>query len=115
VWEDGSAFDFTNWEDNQTIVIKQSPTNDDSGEKCVAVKNLDLRWKTTICTGYTQRNFFICQTKKLLNTSSTLVSMPFVSPTNISKVLSKSSSEGPSGGKQAGILIGIIVMIAFLR
>ena len=115
MWEDGSAIDFTNWEDNQTIVIKQSPTSDDSGQKCVAVKNVDLRWKTAGCTGYTQRNFFICETKKLLNTSSTLVSMPFVSPTNVSKFSSKSSSEGPLGGKQAGILIGVIVLIAFLR
>jgi hypothetical protein len=43
------------------------------------------------------------------------VSMPFVSPTSLSKVSSKSSLEGPSGGKQAVILIGVIVLIAFLR
>jgi hypothetical protein len=38
-----------------------------------------------------------------------------VSPTSVSKISSKSSSEGPSGGKQARILIGVIVLIAFLR
>jgi hypothetical protein len=56
----------------------------------------------------------------LLNTSPTpslmpFVSLPSVSPTSVSKISSKSSSEGPSGGKQARILIGVIVLIAFLR
>ncbi len=67
-WKDGSAIDFTNWEDNQTIVINQFPINDDSSEKCVFMKNFDLKWRSTRCTGNILRNFFVCQTKKVLNT-----------------------------------------------
>ncbi len=81
-WEDGSAIDLTNWEDNQTIVINQFPINDDSSEKCVFMKNFDLKWRSTRCTGNTLRNFFVCQTKKVLNTSvlllNTYVSMQSV-------------------------------------
>jgi hypothetical protein len=94
-WEDGSAIDFTNWEDNQTIVNEQFPTNDDSGEKCVSVKNYDLKWRTTRCTGYTQRNYFVCQTKKVSRTSS-------------------ASLAGLSGGAKAGIVIGVLIGVTII-
>ncbi len=120
MWEDGSALDYTNWGQNQTIVNKQQPVNEDTGEMCVFTQPSDLKWKQSRCTGFTQRSYYICNIKKVLISSPTIasptiVSMPFVSPTNVSKFSSKSSSEGPSGGKQAGILIGVIVLIAFLR
>ncbi len=115
MWEDGSALDFTNWDQNQTIVNKQQPVNEDTGEMCVSTKPSDLKWRQSRCTGFMQRNYYICHTKKVLNTSPTPSSMPFISTTSVSKISSKSSSEGPSGGKQAGILIGVIVLIAFLR
>jgi hypothetical protein len=95
VWEDGSAIDFTNWEDNQTMVIEQLPISDDSGEKCVAAKNYDLKWRTTGCTGYAQRNFFVCQTKKVLRTSS-------------------ASLAELSGGAKAGIVIGVLIGITII-
>ncbi len=125
MWEDGSALDYTNWDESQTIVNKTQSVNEDTGEMCVSTKPSDLKWKQSRCTGYTQRNYYICHTKKVLNTSPTPSLMPFVSlpslspssvsPTSVSKISSKSSSEGPSGGKQARILIGVIVLIAFLR
>ncbi len=99
-WEDGSAIDFTNWEDNQTIVIKQSPISDDSGEKCVAAKNFDLKWRTTGCTGYSERNYFVCQTIKVLRASS-------ASSVGI-------SSAGLSSGAKAGIVIGVLLGITLL-
>jgi hypothetical protein len=116
MWEDGSALDYTNWDQNETIVNEQQPINEDMGEMCVFTQSSDLRWKQSRCTGYTQTNYYICHTKKVLITSSTPVSMPFisptsVSPTSVSTVSSKSSSEAPSSGKQAGILIEVIVMV----
>jgi hypothetical protein len=111
-WEDGSAIDFTNWEDNQTIVINQFPINDDSGEKCVFIKNFDFKWRTTRCTGNTLRNFFVCQAKKVLNTSvslsNTSVSMQSVSPT------SSASLAGLSSGAKAGIAIGVLIGITII-
>ncbi len=111
-WEDGSAIDFTNWEDNQTIVINLFPINDDSGEKCVFIKNFDLKWRSTRCTGNTMRNHFVCQTKKVLNTSvsllNTSVSMQSVSPT------SSASLAGLSGGAKAGIVIGVLIGVAII-
>jgi hypothetical protein len=95
VWEDGSPIDFTNWEDNQTFVINQLPVNDDSGEKCVSIKNFDLKWRTTRCTGYTQRNFFVCQTKKVSQRSS-------------------ASLAGISGGAKAGIVIGVLIGVTII-
>jgi hypothetical protein len=94
-WEDGSAIDFTNWEDNQTIVIEQFPTNDDSGEKCVSVKHYDLKWRTMRCTGRTLRNYFICQTKKVSRASS-------------------ASLAGLSGGAKAGIVIGVLLGVTII-
>ncbi len=94
-WEDGSPIDFTNWEDNQTMVIKQLPIGDDSGERCVAAKSLDLKWRSTGCTGYAQRNYFVCQTKKVSRTSS-------------------ASLAGLSGGAKAGIVIGVLIGITIL-
>jgi hypothetical protein len=101
MWEDGSALDYTNWDQNQTIVNKQQPVNEDTGEMCVSTKPSDLKWRQSRCTGYLQRNYYICHTKK-------------VPPTSVSKVSPKSSSEGPSGGRQVRILIGVIVLIVFL-
>jgi hypothetical protein len=84
-WEDGSAIDFTNWED----VINQFTTNDDSGEKCVAVNSYDLKWRTTRCTGYKQRNFFVCQIRKVSRTSSASLAG------NVSNDLTKTENENP--------------------
>jgi hypothetical protein len=75
------------------MVIKQSPTNDDSGEKCVSARNFDLKWRSTGCTGYAQRNFFVCQTKK---------------------VSSSASLAGLSGGAKAGIVIGVLIGITII-
>jgi hypothetical protein len=94
-WEDGSAIDFTNWEPNQTIVVQQLPTSDDSGETCVAAKNFDLKWRSTGCTGNTQTNFFVCQTKKVSRTSS-------------------ESLLGLSSGAKAGIIIGVLIGITII-
>ncbi len=125
MWEDGSAIDYTNWDSNQTIFNEEKPVSEDTGEMCVSTQPIDLKWKQRRCTGFTQRSYYICQTKKVLNTSPTPVSTPFVSPASVSPtsvsptsvfiISSKTSSEGPSGGKQTGLLIGIIVVIAFLR
>jgi hypothetical protein len=79
MWEDGSALDYTNWNQNQTIVNKQQPENEGIDVICVFTQPSDLKCKQCQCTGYTQRNHYICHTKKLLNTSHTPVSMPFVS------------------------------------
>ncbi len=94
-WEDGSAIDFTNWEDNQTFVINQLPTDDDSGEKCVSIKNFDLKWRTTRCTGFSQRNFFVCQTRKVSRTSSAYLA-------------------GISGGAKAGIVIVVLIGVTII-
>jgi hypothetical protein len=77
------------------MVIEQLPISDDSGEKCVAVKSLDLKWRSTGCTGYAQKNFFVCQTKKLSQTSS-------------------ASLAGLSGGAKAGIVIGVLIGITII-
>jgi hypothetical protein len=91
MWEDGSAIDYTNWGSSQTIVNEQQPVNEDTGEMCVFTQSTDLKWKQSRCTGFTRRSYYICQTKKVLNTSPSLVSTPSVSPTSIS---SMSSSGG---------------------
>jgi hypothetical protein len=71
------------------------PTSDDSGEKYIAAKNFDLKWRTTECTGYAQRNFFVCQTKKVSRASS-------------------ESLAGHSVGAKAGIVIGVLIGITII-
>jgi len=70
LWEDGSAVDFTNWDDNQFIVNRVGPTRDDSGDMCIEAKNLDMKWRQSDCWGDV-RNLYICQTKKVPKLSAT--------------------------------------------
>jgi len=98
MWEDGSAVDFTNWDDNQLIVNRVEPTRDDSGEMCVETKSLDLKWRQRECTGYVARNLYICQTKQV----------PKLSPISSSST----SLAGMSGGSKAGIVIGVLLVVA---
>ncbi len=119
MWEDGSALDYTNWDFNQTIVNKQQPINEDTGKMRASTQTLDLKWKQSECTGFTQKNYFVCHTKKVFNTSPTSVSLSSDSPisvslTTVSKVSSKFSSGGLSDGKKAAILFVVIHLITFL-
>ncbi len=69
------------------------PTSDDSGEKWVAAKNFVLKWRTTGCTGYAQRNF-VCQKKVPRTSSKSLI--------------------GLSGGAKAGIVMAVLIGITIL-
>ena len=71
--------------------------NDDSGNVCVEM-DWDQVWKQVACNG-NQRNYFVCQTKKLFAPSQSD---------------SDSESKSGKGGKTAAIVIGVLLGIGAL-
>jgi len=94
MWEDGSPLDFTNWDENQQIVNRVTNGQDDSGGMCAEIKTSDLKWRQRECSGNTALNLYICQTRK------------------VPKVSLISPSSGMSGGSKAGIVIGVLLVVA---
>ncbi len=102
---------------------------DSFGDKCVKIQSSNLKWVENKCSTHSYE-YFICQIPKIYNlsvtqkTSSTstkaqqLVSSPtFSSSSFLNSTVSPKSmnpSTGLSSGKQAGIAIGVILLIAMI-